>query len=90
MPEIESARLDSSGRLLGVHLRFLRIDSNDTRPRSEEEVTDLLLQFREASSLARSTWTEEEDELLDEIIAEKPGLAGPGVRFPDGLYVHGV
>ena len=87
MPEIESARLDSSGRLLGVHLRFLRIDSNDTRPRSEEEVTDLLLQFRVASGL---TWTEEEDELLDEIIAENPALAEPGANIPAGLYVHGV
>ena len=86
----QAARLDSSGRLLGVHLRFLRIDSNDTRPRSEEEVTDLLLQFRVASGLARSTWTEEEDELLDEIIAENPALAEPGAIIPAGLYVHGV
>jgi len=86
----QAARLDPSGRLLGVHLRILRIDSNDTRPRSEEEVTDLLLQFREAISLARSTWTEEEDELLDEIIAENPALAEPGAIIPAGLYVHGV
>jgi len=86
----QAAEMDSSGRLLGVHLRFLRIDSNDTRPRSEEEVTDLLLQFREASSLARSTWTEEEDELLNEIIAENPALAEPGAIIPAGLYVHGV
>ena len=60
----QAAEMDPSGRLLGMHLRILRIDCNDTRPRSEEEVTDLLLQFREASGLARSTWTEEEDELL--------------------------
>ena len=86
----QAARLDSSGRLLGVHLRILRIDSNDTRPRSEEEVTDLLLHFREASGLARSTWTEEEDELLDEIIAENPALAEPGAIIPAGLYVHEV
>ena len=72
---------------MGVHLRFLRIDSNDTRPRSEEEVTDLLLQFRVASGL---TWTEEEEAVLDVIIAEYPDMTGPGVRFSDGLYVHGV
>jgi len=71
-----------------VHLRFLRIDINDTRPHSEEEVTDLHLQFREASSLARSTWTEEEEAVLDVIIAEHPFLTVPGVRFPDGLYVY--
>ena len=74
---------------MGVHLRFLRIDSNDTRPRSEEEVTDLLLHFREASGLARSTMTEEEEAVLD-VIAEYPDMTGPGARFPDSLYVHGV
>ena len=75
---------------MGVHLRFLRIDSNDTRPRSEEEVTDLLLQFREASGLARSTRTEEEETVLDVIIAEYPDMTGPGAIILAGLYVHGV
>jgi len=47
----QAAEMDSSGRLLGMHLRILRIDSTDTRERSEEEVTDLIMHFREASGL---------------------------------------
>ena len=84
----EQAAMDRTGRLLGVHLRVRGISSVDRRLRTPEEVTELLLQFWEASGLASSTWTEEEAAVLDEIIAEYPEWTVRGVSFPDGLYVH--
>ena len=47
--DAQAAEMDSSGRLLGVHLRFLGIGSNDRRELSEQEVEDMLAAFRELS-----------------------------------------
>ena len=43
----QAAEMDSSGRLLGVHLRFLGIGSNDRRELSEQEVDEMLAAFQE-------------------------------------------
>jgi len=81
----QAAEMDDTGCLLGVHLRILRIGNDDRRRRTPDEVTEMLLQFREASGLASSTWTEEEKSELDVIIAERPDLTVRGATIPNGL-----
>jgi hypothetical protein len=79
----QALRLDPSGRLMGIHLRFLGIDRNDDDERSEEEVTEMLRLF------CQGNWTEEDDAMMDTFIAANPVLTKRGAKFPSGLYVLG-
>ena len=81
------AEMDGTGRLLGVHLRFLGIDSNDRRRRTPDEVTSLKAASMDVTSSGVRS-------LLSSLLIPRKRRCAPSKRppflpFPSQIRVEG-